>query len=104
MRGTSEGNPAHFYVCDKRELPPPPRSLATGSHSQPSESAMDDYERGHPKTRPDNTGSFVERPTLSSRPLKAKQRGGTWFESTAAHHKMSAPRTKALHTGAAKGR
>ena len=33
-----------------------------------------------------HTGCFVEPPTLSSRQLKAKQRGGTWFESTAARH------------------
>jgi hypothetical protein len=71
VRGTSEGNPAgDFYVCDKGELPPPPRSLAIGRHSQPPESAMDDYEGGHLKTKPDNTGRFVERPTFNSRPLK----------------------------------
>jgi hypothetical protein len=38
----------------------------------------------HLNTKPDNTGRFVERPSLSSRPHKAEQRGGTWFESTAA--------------------
>jgi hypothetical protein len=43
-------------------------------------------------TKPDNTGSFKERPTFASRPLKADYRGGRWFESTAAHHSVDARR------------
>ncbi len=40
--------------------------------------------------KPDNTGSFAGRPAFSSRPLKKRYRGGTWFESTAAHHAFGA--------------
>jgi hypothetical protein len=40
--------------------------------------------------QPDSTGSFMERPTFGSRPLKADYRGGRWFESSAAHHEFAA--------------
>ena len=53
-RETQPENFRDFYFCDKGELPPPPRSSSI-----------------HLKTKPDNTRSFVEGPTFSSRPLKA---------------------------------
>jgi hypothetical protein len=38
-----------------------------------------------PLFRPHNTPPFARPPTLGSTALRANYRGGTWFESTAAH-------------------
>jgi hypothetical protein len=81
LRGPSERTPAgYFYVCDKGELPPPTRSLATARHSQLPESAMDDYQGGHLKTKPDNTVVSWTVPLSvadRSRPSNAEVRGSS---------------------------